>query len=234
MLQARKNEGTRAGRAFRGALAFAACLLAIVGPTATPAAAIFRAFSNASPWNGTAVPVASTNPYASQFADPPGFTMKLSGTPDNITHGSPIFFSQPGDPTAPVTVTQPDWMPKGDTQWDGKPVPVPVGVAPAPGQDGHLTVVSADRETAWEFLGCRQAGQMGYVAKLVAQWDLTGPGYSTQGENTSARGSGASASAPDQGQLDGVVLGRMNMRQRQAGQGGHPCDAAAVAEELAS
>ena len=48
------------------------------------------------------------------------------------------------------------------------------------------------------------------------------------------RGSGASASAPDQGQLDGVVLGRMNMRQRQAGQGGHPCDAAAVAEELAS
>ena len=31
---------------------------------------------------------------------------------------------------------------------------------------------------------------MGYVAKLVAQWDLTGPGYSTQGQNTSARGSG--------------------------------------------
>jgi hypothetical protein len=117
--------------------------------------------------------------------------MKLSGSPDNITHGSPVFFAQPGDPTAPVTVTQPDWMSKGETAWDKKPIPVPIGVAPAPGPDGHLTVVSANRATSWEFLGCTQAGSMGYVAKIIVQWNLTGPGYSTRWDNTSARGSGA-------------------------------------------
>jgi hypothetical protein len=53
-----------------------------------------------------------------------------------------------------------------------------------------MTVVSADRRTSWEFLGCTQAGGSTYVAKVVAQWDLTGPGYTTEANNTSARGSG--------------------------------------------
>jgi hypothetical protein len=188
-------ERTRAERALRCALfitlAALAAAVVIAGLPVASATAIFRAFSPTSPWNHTAVPTASSNPWAPQFTDRPGTPLRLSGTPDNITYGAPIFFAQRGDPTAPVTVTQPDWMPDGETGWDRKPVPVPLGVRPAPGADGHLTVVSADRRTAWDFLGCTQAGPMGYVARVIVQWNLSGPGYSVEDRETSARGSGA-------------------------------------------
>ena len=48
------------------------------------------------------------------------------------------------------------------------------------------------------------------------------------------RGAGAAAAAADQRELDGVVLRRMDMRKGHAGQGGHPGDAAAIGQELAS
>jgi hypothetical protein len=155
------------------------------------ATAIFRAFSPTSPWNHTAVPTASGNPWAAQFTDRPGTPLRLSGTPDNAVYGAPVFFAQRADPTAPVIVTQPDWLPDGDTRWDRRPVPVPLGVKPASGADGHLTIVSADRRTAWDFLGCTQAGPIGYVARVIVQWNLNGPGYSVEDRETSARGSGA-------------------------------------------
>jgi hypothetical protein len=164
---------------------------AVTGFATAQADAIFRAFSPTSPWNRTAVPTAPGNPYAGQFTDRPGTPLRLSGTPDNITYAAPIYFAQKGEPTAPVVVTQRDWLPDGSTGWDGRKVPVPIGVRPAPGTDGHLTVVSADRRTAWDFLGCTQAGPMGYVAKVIVQWDLNGPGYSQEDNETSARGSGA-------------------------------------------
>ena len=188
-------ERIRAGRALRCALVFmlagltAAIVLGVLA--AGQAWAIFRAFSPSSPWNHTAVPTASGNPYAGQFTDRPGLPIRLSGTPDTVTYAAPIYFAQPGDPTAPVVVTQRDWLPDGSTGWDGRPVPVPIGVKPAPGADGHLTVVSADRRTAWDFLGCTQAGPMGYVGRVIVQWNLNGPGYSTEDDETSARGSGA-------------------------------------------
>jgi hypothetical protein len=185
---------TREGGALRIAL-FATLAVLIVatvtGFAAAQADAIFRAFSPNSPWNRTAVPTSSTNPYAAQFTDRPGTPLRLSGTPDNLTYAAPVYWAQKGDPTAPVTVTQRDWLPDGETGWDGRKVPVPIGVRPAPGVDGHLTVVSNDRKTAWEFLGCTQAGPMGYVAKVVVQWNLNGPGYSREHNATSARGSGA-------------------------------------------
>jgi hypothetical protein len=188
-------ERIRAGRVLRGAVVFMlACLAAVLvigGPTVAHATAIFRAFSPTSPWNHTAVPTASGNPYAAQFTDHPGTPVRISGTPDNVTYGAPVFFAQRGEPTAPVVVTQRDWLPDGETGWDGKPVPVPIGVTPAPGADGHLTIVSANRHTAWDFLGCTQAGPMGYVTRVIVQWNLNGPGYSVEDNETSARGSGA-------------------------------------------
>ena len=162
-----------------------------VGFAAPPADAIFRAFSSSSPWNQTAVPTDDSNPWAGQFSDRPAVPMLVSGTPDTPTYSAPVFFAQRGDPTAPVFVTQRDWLPDGDTEWDGRPIPVPSGVRPAPGEDGHLTVVSADRRTAWDFFGCTVAGTGGYVTRVVVQWNLTGPGYSRQDPETSARGSGA-------------------------------------------
>jgi hypothetical protein len=116
--------------------------------------------------------------------------MKLSGTPDNPTYSSPIYFAAPGDPVAHVSVGQPSWSPLGATKHDGRPVPVPAGVAPAPGPDGHLTVVSADRRTAWEFWRCTAAGPGGYTTDVIVQWDLTGPGYASRPGDNSARGSG--------------------------------------------
>ena len=187
-------EWIRCGGVVRCALllVLATLLVATVtGFAAAQADAIFRAFSPSSPWNRTAVPTAGGNPYASQFTDRPSTPLRLSGTPDNVTYAAPIYFAQYGDPTAPVVVTQRDWLPDGETGWDGRKVPVPIGVTPAPGIDGHLTVVSADRRTAWDFLGCTQAGPMGYVAKVIVQWDLNGTGYSQEDNETSARGSGA-------------------------------------------
>jgi hypothetical protein len=67
---------------------------------------------------------------------------------------------------------------------------VPNGVYPAPGSDGHLTVVSADRRTSWEFWRAVKASVTGYEASVVAQFDLTGPGYSNNPSDNSARGSG--------------------------------------------
>jgi hypothetical protein len=182
-----------------------ACLLAaaLTGLTAATAALLpskstaapgFRAFSDTSPWNVPAAakgPIDPGNPFAGQFAGERGWTMKLSGTPDNPTYASPVYFAQPGDPVASVNVTIPDWAPQGSIRWDGLPVPVPAGVKPAPGSDGHLTVVSADRRTAWEFWRCTKAGTSGYSTAIIVQFDLTGPGYSDNVGDTSARGSGA-------------------------------------------
>ena len=173
----------------RAALALAIAVLALVIATAAQAAP-WRAFSNASVWNVPAAPqsIAPSNPYADQF--PAGKQMELSGTPDNPTYSSPIYFASPGDPVAPVNVTIPDWAPQGVIRWDGKPIPVPAGVTPASGSDGHLTVVSADRRTSWEMWRCTSAGPAGYTAAIIVQFDLTGPGYSNKMDDTSARGSG--------------------------------------------
>jgi hypothetical protein len=166
--------------------------LALATATSAPAAPAWRAFAPSSPWNVPAAPqsIAPGNPYASQFAGSSGFTMKISGTPDNPRYSSPIFFAQPGDPVANVKVGQPSWAPRGNTKWNGQPIPVPAGVAPASGSDGHLTVVSADRGTAWEFWRCTAAGAGGYTTEVIVQWDLTGPGYASVRGDNSARGSG--------------------------------------------
>ena len=189
MLQRRQGERTRGDRARRLAVLVAGLILSL-GAAEGAHALPFRAFSMDSPWNQTAAPYQGDNPIAGQFTDRPDLPMRLSGTPDQITFASPVYFAQPGDPAVPITVTQNDWQPDGDTAWNGQTIPAPLGVAPAPGPDGHLTVVSEDRLTAWEFFGCTQAGPLGYVTRVVAQWNLTGPGYSAIDGNNSARGSG--------------------------------------------
>jgi hypothetical protein len=181
----------RVSRKRRYLAVFTATVLALAVPTAAQAA--WRAFSDSSLWNVPASPssISPTNPYASQFANSPSTQLELSGTPDNPTYSSPIYFAKEGDPTAPVDVTIPDWAPRGSIRWNGQPVPVPAGVTPAPASDGHLVVVSADRRTAWEFWRCTQAGASGYTTSIIVQFDLTGPGYSDRMSDSSARGSGA-------------------------------------------
>jgi hypothetical protein len=188
MLRDCRRTWSRAGRMRMPAVFCAVIALMLTAPVAVRAAA-WRAFSDTSPWNLTAAPAAPANPYASQFAGSAGFTMKLSGTPDNPAYASPIYFAQPGDPVAPAKMTT-DWGAQGTTRWNGQGIPAPAGVSPAPGSDGHLTVVSADRRTAWEFWRCTQAGPGGYTAAVIVQFDLTGPGYSDQHGDNSARGSG--------------------------------------------
>jgi hypothetical protein len=181
----------RVGRKRRSLAAFIATVLALAAPTAAQAA--WRAFADSSLWNVPASPssIAPSNPYASQFANSATTQLELSGTPDNPEYSAPVYFAKPGDPTAPVSVTIPDWAPRGVIRWDGRQVPVPAGVTPAPASDGHLVVVSADRRTAWEFWRCTQAGPSGYTTSIIVQFDLTGPGYSDRMGDTSARGSGA-------------------------------------------
>jgi parallel beta-helix repeat protein len=156
---------------------------------------VWKPFAENSLWN---VPAAqkggatADNPYAGQFASYSN-QLEISGIPGSgsgITYAKPIYFAKPGDPVADVQVGEPSWV-KGDIRWDGKPIPVPDGAAPAPGSDGHLTIVSADRKTAWDMWRCTQADKSGYVTVTISQWNLTGSGVPSVGvDNSSARGSG--------------------------------------------
>jgi hypothetical protein len=192
MLRVPENSWVRPLRT-AGWLAVLASLCAVgLGTTQTAVASSWRAFSADSPWNRPAAPesIGPSNPYASQFAPSAGFTMKISGTPQNPRFGSPVYFAQSGDPVAPVKLGSSGWSPRGSLRWNGQPIPAPAGVTPASGSDGHLVVVSADRRTAWEFWRCTAAGPSGYTTEVISQWDLTGPGYAPEGHSNSARASG--------------------------------------------
>jgi parallel beta helix pectate lyase-like protein len=156
---------------------------------------VWQPFRDDSIWNVTAnqkgIPTA-VNPFASQFVSYSN-SLEISGIPGSGSgdeFAKPTYFAKPGDPVAPVQVAEPTWV-KGDIHWDGKPIPVPAGVEPAPGSDGHLTIVSADRRTAWEMWRCTKADKSGYQTVTIAQWDLTGTGVPGDSvNNSSARGSG--------------------------------------------
>src|SRR6185295_17562240 len=145
-----------------------------------------------SPWNIPAAskgPLEPLNPYVAELGAP-GLELAISGIPPGSDYAKPTFFAEPGDPlTSTVTLTT-EWSPNGDLKWDGGPIPIPAGAAPAPGSDGHLAIVSADRTTAWEFWRCTSFGPGGITAAVIAQWDLTGPGYSADIRENSARASG--------------------------------------------
>ena len=126
-------------RLLAAALLAGAASAAALLPSASTADPGFRAFSDSSPWNLPAAAKGTIdpgNPFAGQFAGERGWTMKISGTPDNPTYASPVFFAQPGDPTASVDVTIPDWAPQGTIRWDGHPVPCPPASSPRRARTG--------------------------------------------------------------------------------------------------
>ena len=171
--------------------ALAALVTAAALATAAPAAAapVFRAFSPTSPWNVPAVQDGSGNPYSGQFTSYSS-QLGISGLPGDAAYASPVFFASPGDPaTSDVHLTT-DWSPTKDLKWDHKAIPIPPGTYPAPGSDGHMTIVSADGTKDWEFWRATKASSSGITAAVIVQWDLTGPGYSRSGDENSARGSG--------------------------------------------
>src|SRR4051812_43110202 len=176
----------------RGWLAGIAVALLLGGFAEPSSGEIFRPFAESSPWNVPAAekgPVEPLDPYAAELGAP-DVELTISGIPPESDYAKPVFFAEPGDPvTSSVTLTT-DWSPNGDLRWDGGPIPLPAGVAPAPGFDGHLAIVSADRTTAWEFWRCTIAGPDGITAAVVAQWDLTGQGYAADLQENSARASG--------------------------------------------
>jgi hypothetical protein len=180
----------------------AVVLVALAGSVAAPAsAAPYRAFSLTSPWNIPAAakgPIDTGNPYSGQFTS---YSSKLaiSGIPPSVAYAKPIYFAAAGDPAR--TGKDINGWPKGDIRYDGGPIPVPAGMKAAPGSDGHLTIVSADRQKAWDMWRCKQLNgspcdesnvlASGYRAEVIVQWDLTGSGVpAVSNDNTSARGSG--------------------------------------------
>jgi hypothetical protein len=178
------------------ALAATAALVA-----APPAPAAFRAFSDASLWNVPAAskgPIDPGNQFVSQFTSYSS-RLAIAGIPPNTTYAKPVYFATAGDPTRAGHDVN-GW-PMGDIKYDGGPIPVPAGMMAAPGSDGHVTIVSADRRKAWDMWRCKQSNgapcdepnvlASGYRAEIIAQWDLGGSGVpSVSTNNTSARGSG--------------------------------------------
>jgi hypothetical protein len=158
----------------------------------------WRAFPKDSVWNrpaaekGTFVP----NPFADDLWLTYGDGLLVGGGPcgssdHDFEYRKPIYFAEETDPvTTLVTKTIPSWDPRGELRWDGRPIPIPRGVRPAEGSDGHLTIVSADRKTAFEFWRATSVSVLGITAATVTMYDLTGPGYSTLEGNNAARGSG--------------------------------------------
>jgi hypothetical protein len=175
------------------ALAAACALCLSVALAAAPAApgAVFRAFSPTSPWNLPAAPdsISSSNPFAGQFTSYSD-ELSISGLPSDADYASPVFFAQPGDPTTTNVDLTTDWSPKHSLRWDRGPVPIPSGAYPAPGSDGHMTIVSADGTRDWEFWRATKVSPSGITAAVIVQWDLTGPGYAANRPENSARGSG--------------------------------------------
>src|SRR3954463_13087470 len=162
---------------------------ALAVPTAASGAPVFRAFSATSPWNVPAVQDGNSNPYSGQFTSYSS-QLGISGLPGDADYASPVFFASPGDPkTANVDLTT-DWSPTKDLRWDRNPIPIPPGAYPAPGSDGHMTIVSAEGPRDWEFWRATKVSASGITAAVIVQWDLTGPGYSRTGDENSARGSG--------------------------------------------
>jgi len=161
-------------------------------PLTAQTSSAFRAFAASSPWNVPAAQkgtVTSGNPYAGQFTSYAS-ELQINGTPDNPDYASPTFFASAGDPTTANVRLTTDWSPSRDLAWDKRPIPVPAGAYPAPGSDGHMSIVSADRTKAWEFWRCTGVSNTQITAAVVAQWDLTGAGYSAFRGDSTARASG--------------------------------------------
>ena len=158
----------------------------------------WRAFPKDSIWNrpasekGTLV----ANPFPDNLWLTYGDGLLVGGGPCNSSdhdfeYRKPIYFADENDPvTTIVNKTIPSWDPRGELRWDGRPIPLPRGVKPAEGTDGHLVIVSADRKTAFEFWRATSVSVLGITAATVTMYDLTGPGYSDIPGNNAARGSG--------------------------------------------
>jgi hypothetical protein len=175
----------------RSGLVALIAVVALAVPATATAAPIFRAFSPTSPWNVPAAPdsIGSSNPFAGQFTSYSS-QLGISGLPGDAAYASPVFFASPGDPTTAKVDLTTDWSPTHDLKWDRNPIPIPPGAYPAPGSDGHMTIVSADGTKDWEFWRCTKVSPSGITTAVIVQWDLTGPGYSRSGDENSARGSG--------------------------------------------
>jgi hypothetical protein len=158
----------------------------------------WRAFPRDSIWNrpasekGEAVP----NPYPDDLWLTYGNGLLVGGGPcgssgHDYAYRKPIYFADASDPvTTNVTATLPSWQPRNDLRWDGRPIPIPAGVQPAEGTDGHLTIVDPDRKVAFEFWRAISVSPLGIVAATVSMYNLDGPGYSDYAGENSARGSG--------------------------------------------
>lgn len=147
----------------------------------------WRAFAPTSPWNIPAAQkgsIASSNPYASAMG-----SGDLEVTSSRVW-SKPVYRAQPGDPTTTNVNLTTDWSPTGALKWDGGPIPIPAGCAPATGSDGHLLIISADRRISWEFWRATSCSPSGISAAVIAQFDLTGLGYDPSCDENSARGSG--------------------------------------------
>jgi hypothetical protein len=176
------------------------------------------AFTYDSPWNTQVTASAPFSPDHTPYLTDLGntATLQVSGTKGNPTFGSPLYFGESVDSsTATVTGlnTNADagetpcnqtWSPQLSYKWDGGAIPVPNGSAPPEaGSDGHLAIVNTARTREWDFWNANSAtnstivtGDPGcptadpnFPGGVIAQIDLVGQGYSSQGQNA-ARASG--------------------------------------------
>lgn len=126
---------------------------------------LWEPYASSSVWNQTIAQkggtVSSTAGTVAAFCGTTFFCTNNSNANSHLTvepgddASKPTFFAAVGDPTSPFWLRS-DWN-KGTTEIpDNDVIPRPTGFESANHIDGHLIVVSADKNTAWNFWRCRE------------------------------------------------------------------------------
>lgn len=141
----------------------------------------FVSFNSASPWN-TPIP-------ANPQIDPnsPAIIANLKATAQtlkaNVTSWTiPLFvIDSTTSPKRDVKTTAQNINPLVDPMNTGvaRGIPIPEGVWPDPGGDGHMLLVDPTARKTWDLSRAKRLSDGSWTASMIYFWDLNGSGYAT-------------------------------------------------------
>jgi hypothetical protein len=99
------------------------------------------------------------------------------------SYTTPVYYVGPNIPTKDVPLTA-SWAPRRVLRG----VPIPAGVQPSPGSDGHVTIVSKSTGCEYDFWGVTVSADGGLTAKWANVISLSRSGVFTNGPAARASG----------------------------------------------
>ena len=194
-------EHTRAARCLSaagigGGLMCAALAMACSGglkPTALDGATAARLYAPGSPWNVRVPANAAVEANSALMVQSIVEAAQRQGFLIAVRKWSwPIYYADAETPLTTVTLTR-SWAPARVMSG----VPIPIGAAPDPSDDGHLVVINRATRCEYDFYEAVQHGDGSWSAGWANAIKITGSGWYEHGSSTT--GSGAAGAA-------GVIL----------------------------